>query len=152
MCDGLAAEAVVLLHAVPCMRDFPYACARDVVVLLLDRSDDLGQVARAQTLAAVCGEQRSLQVVQRKVAVRASVGVVRAGLVLSQDLLASGMYISPSLPLSSKTPDSRFGGVVRPLALETERVTDVVLVLFVELVVRHVTERPSPERKCLLDG
>jgi hypothetical protein len=117
MCDRLAAEAIVLLHAVPCMCNFPNACARDVVVLLLDRCDDLGQVARAQTLAAICREQRSLQVVQRKVAVRASVRVVRAGLVLSQDLLASGMFISPSLPLSSRTPDSRFSGVVRPLAL-----------------------------------
>jgi hypothetical protein len=142
----------VLLHAVPCVRDFPYARARDVVVLLLDRGDDLGQVARAQTLAAICGEQRSLQVVQCKVAVRTSVRVVRAGLVLSQDLLASGMYMSSSLPLSSRMSDSRFGSVVRPLALEPERVPDIVLVLFVELVVRHVAERPSPERKRLLDG
>lgn len=71
------------------MCDLIHTGACDVEVLPLDLSDNLGKITGSETLAAVCRQESSLQIIEGEVAVRTTMRVLRTRLILSEDLLTA---------------------------------------------------------------
>lgn len=75
--------------------------------------------------------------------------ISNTGIIGREDLLATASDITLSVVQGRVSVPSR--GIICTFSFQTVRMPDVVLVLLVELVVRQVAKRPSPECDSFVD-
>jgi hypothetical protein len=77
--------------------------------------------------------------------------ISNTGFIGRKDLLATARDIHPSAIRSKTRKHVPFRRIICAFPFQTVRMSDIILVLLVELVVRYVTERLSPECNSLVD-
>lgn len=91
-----------------------------------------------------------MQVFGAKMTVWASVTISNPGFIRRKDLLATASDVS-GRGYSRQYISLPFSRIVGAFPFQTIRMSDVILILLVELVVRYVAERFSPERNSFVN-